>query len=194
MKAEVARPQLDPLESRAGMRLVKRETMYRGRVIELVRDTLAIGAATIVRETIRHPGSVVIVPVLPDGRILFIRQYRRAVGKPLVELPAGTLGHGENRLLCAKRELEEETGWRAARWRKLSDFYPAPGFLSEYMTIFLAQQLTQSAAHPEPDEVITPLPMSMEAALRRIRSGSICDAKSIIGIWLAKAVLDAGRT
>ncbi len=191
MKASAPRRGLDPLETRAGMRLVKRETVYRGRVIELVRDTLAVGGERIVRETVRHPGSVVIVPVLPDRRILFIRQYRRAIGKPLVELPAGTLGHGENRLLCAKRELEEETGWRAARWRKLGEFYPAPGFLSEYMTIFLAQQLTPSAAHPEPDEVITPLPMTLTTALRRIRSGSICDAKSIIGIWLANARLDA---
>ena len=173
------------------LRLVKRETVYRGRVLQVVRETIACGDQRMVRETILHPGSVVIVPMAGPSSLVFVRQYRRALDRTILELPAGTLAPGEPPLQCAKRELEEETGWRAARWRGLGRFYPAPGFLAEHMTIFLAQELRPGPARPEPDEILTPVRLSLSEALRKIRSGAICDAKSIIGVlfaqrWLAK--------
>lgn len=174
----------------AGLRLLRQEVVYHGRVIELVRETLAARGETVVRETVRHPGSVVIVPMLDARRVLLIRQYRRAIGDYLLELPAGTLGRGEDPLRCARRELIEETGWRAARWRRLGRFFPAPGFLSEQMTIFLATGLRPGPASPEADELIEPVPLTLSQARAKIRRGAICDAKTIIGLLLAEPLLD----
>ena len=171
------------------VRCLKRSTIYQGRVIKLVRDVLEIDGRRFARETILHPGAVVVIPVLDRRRIVLVRQYRRAVDRFLLELPAGTLEQGERRDLCAKRELLEETGWRARSVRRLGRFYAAPGFLSEEMTVFLATGLTQATASPEPDEMVRPLVMSLREALGKIRTGAIRDAKTIIGLWLAARYL-----
>jgi ADP-ribose pyrophosphatase len=167
------------------VRVVSRETIYRGRVIRLIRETLSVRGRRVVRETVQHPGAVVIVPLLDRSRILFVRQYRRAVARELLELPAGTLEPGERRGACARRELEEETGWRATRLRRIGQFYAAPGFVSEQLTVFLAQGLRRAKARPEPDELVRPVVLSFREALARIRSGAICDAKTIIGVLFA---------
>lgn len=166
-------------------RVLKRQTIYQGRIIRLIREHLQVQGHRFQRETILHPGAVVIVPIDTQQRVIFVRQYRRAVRRYLLELPAGTLEPGEPRLACAKRELLEETGWRARRWQRLGRFYAAPGFISEQMTLFLAQELTQHEASPEPDELVTPVRLSLAKALQQVRRGSICDAKTIIGILLA---------
>jgi ADP-ribose pyrophosphatase len=174
-------------------RCLKRSTIYRGRVIRLVRDVLDIDGRRFARETILHPGAVVVVPVLDQGRVVLVRQYRRAVDRVLLELPAGTLEPGERRDVCAKRELVEETGWRARSVRRLGRFYAAPGFLSEEMTVFLATGLTQSVASPEPDELVRPVVMTLSAALSKVNSGAIRDAKTIIGLWLAERHLESRK-
>jgi ADP-ribose pyrophosphatase len=170
-------------------RVLKRETIYQGRVIRLVREELQVAGQRFTRETIKHPGAVVIVPLRKDGQLVLVRQYRRAVERTLLELPAGTLEPGEPRLSCAKRELMEETGWRATQWERLGQFYAAPGFISEQMTVYLAQGLTQHQASPEPDEMVTPVYLTLSQAFARIRRGTICDAKTIIGILFAAARL-----
>ena len=164
------------------IRIIRRKTLYQGRVIRLVHELLEVRGRRFVRETIQHPGAVVVVPMLDASRIVFVRQYRRAVKRWLLELPAGTLDRNESRRQCAKRELEEETGWRAARLARLGRFYAAPGFVSEQLTIFLATGLTPVPARPEPDELVTPVILSLRTALAKIRSGVICDAKTIIGL------------
>ncbi len=171
------------------VRVVKRTTIYRGRVIRLIREVLEVGGRRMVRETVLHPGAVVIVPLLDHSRIVFVRQYRRAIGREILELPAGTLGAGERRSACAQRELEEETGWRARRMRRIGRFYAAPGFVSEQLTIFVATGLSPVKARPEPDEIIKPVVLSLRGALAKIRSGAICDAKSIIGILFVERLL-----
>ena len=163
--------------------------IYEGRVIRLIRETLEVRGHRIVRETIRHPGAVVVVPMLDRSRIVFVRQYRRAVDRFLLELPAGTLEPGERRDACARRELEEETGWKAKRLTRLGQFYAAPGFISEQMTVFLARGLTPVVARPEPDELVTPVILSLREAMKRIRSGAICDAKTIIGVAFAARIV-----
>ena len=174
---------------RAPVRLVRRRTIYRGRIIRLIQEQLQVDGRRLTRETVLHPGAVVIVPMVDRSRIVFVRQYRRAVARVLLELPAGTLEPGEPRRACARRELEEETGWRASRLRRIGRFYAAPGFISEQLTVFLAQGLRRTAAHPEPDELVRPVILSFEQALAKIRSGAICDAKTIIGVLFAQRVL-----
>ena len=177
----------------ATVRVIARRTLYQGRVIRLVREVLKVDGHRMVRETVLHPGAVVVVPVLSRSRLVFVRQYRRAVGRTLLELPAGTLEPGEPRAVCARRELEEETGWRARRLRRIGQFYAAPGFISEQLTIFLAEELTPMAAHPEPDEQVQPVLLTFQQALAKIRSGAICDAKSIIGVLFAERLLRSRR-
>ena len=159
----------------------------------VIRDVVEVGGQRLVRETIQHPGAVVIVPVLPGSRLVFVRQYRRAVERYLLELPAGTLDHGERPVSCARRELEEETGWQAGRIKRLGAFYAAPGFFSEQMTVFLATDLTPVPARPEADEFLTPVVLPLRTALAKIRSGAICDAKSIIGVLSAERALKTMR-
>lgn len=166
-------------------KVLERRTIYRGRIIQLIREVVEMGGRRMVRETVQHPGAVVIVPFLERDRIVFVRQYRRAVDRVLWELPAGTLDARERPVVCARRELEEETGWRASRLRRLGQFFAAPGFTSERMTVFLASGLTRGVQRPEPDELIRPVTLSLPSALAKIRSGAICDAKSIIGVLFA---------
>ena len=173
----------------AAIRVIKREVIYQGTIIRLIREVLESRGHRMVRETVLHPGAVVIVPVLDRSRLVFVRQYRRAVGRVLLELPAGTLDRRESLRTCARRELEEETGWRAKHLRRISRFYAAPGFISEQLTIFLAQGLTLAHAHPEPDEQVEPVILTFKQALANIRSGAICDAKSIIGVLFAHHLL-----
>lgn len=168
---------------------VKRELIYQGRVIKLIKETFYAGKTRLVREVIVHPGAAVIVPLLEGDRVVMVRQYRRAAGKTLLELPAGTLTPGEPPATCARRELEEETGWKAGKLRRISGFYAAPGMLSEWMVVFLATGLTKARAHPEPDEILTPVILPLRAALAKIKSGAICDAKSIIGLLTAQQLL-----
>lgn len=173
------------------VRVLARRTLYRGRVIRLIQEVLEVGGRRMVRETIRHPGAVVVVPLLDRSRIVFVRQYRRAVGRSLLELPAGTLEPGEPRAICARRELEEEAGWRARRLRRIGQFYAAPGFVSEQLTVFLAEGLRPVPPRPEPDEQVVPVTLTLRQALAKIRSGAICDAKSIIGVLFAERLLNA---
>ena len=168
------------------VRVLKRTTIYRGTIIRLIREVLEVNGRQMIRETIQHPGAVVIVPMLDRSHIVFVRQYRRAIDRTLLELPAGTLGVGERRLACAQRELEEETGWRAGRLRRIAQFYAAPGFISEQLTVFLAQDLTQVSAHPEPDELLKPIVLTLRQAVSRIHAGVICDAKTIIGVLVTQ--------
>jgi ADP-ribose pyrophosphatase len=135
-----------------------------------------------VRELVTHPGSVVVLPVFPDGRILVIRQFRYVVGRYLWELVAGHKEKHESFARGARRELQEEAGYTARRWTKMLEIFPTPGLLTERMVLFLARGLKKGQAHPEEDEKITARVLTLEMAERWIRSGKICDAKSVAGI------------
>jgi len=159
------------------------ETIFKGRVFTLQRDqVIEPSGVKAVREIIVHPGSVVVLPVLPDGRIVMIRQYRHAAGQYLWELVAGHKEPGEDPMEGARRELEEETGYSAKRFTKLLAIYPSPGLLGEKMDIFLAEGLTKGKARPEADEKITQRIMTLSEIEGWMRSGKICDSKSVAGI------------
>jgi ADP-ribose pyrophosphatase len=134
------------------------------------------------REVITHPGSVVVLPVLPDGRIVLIRQYRYAARQYLWELVAGRIDAGETPQVAAARELIEETGFRAKRFRVFLDVFPTPGFLEERMVILLAEDLTAGEAEPEEDEKIISRAYNRKQLEEMIRGGKLRDAKSIAGI------------
>jgi ADP-ribose pyrophosphatase len=160
------------------------ETLHVGRRVTLRRDRLVSGSGhEFVREVVEHPGAAVVVPVLPDGRIVFVRQYRHAVGEFLIELPAGTLEPGEDPAVCAARELEEETGWRAGKLEPLGIVYPSPGILSEVMSIYVATELTPGETKRDPgtEEDMELVTLAPEEA----RDAGIRDAKTLAGLWLA---------
>ena len=159
------------------------EIVFTGKVFSVRRDEVSEPGGVIAgRDIIVHPGSVVVMPVFPDGKILLIRQYRHTAQDFLWELVAGRVDAGESPTAAAHRELAEETGYAARRLKKLLEIFPSPGFVAEIMWIFLATGLTQGEARPEEDERIEARRFSLREAERMIRSGKLRDAKSIAGI------------
>ena len=171
-------------------KVLSSELLFQGRVFALKRERVAEPSGLVAtREIVVHPGSSVVLPVLPDGRIVLIRQYRHAAGQSLWELVAGHKDPGESFAEGARRELEEETGYRARKVKKLLEIFPSPGLLGEKMEVFLAEGLTKGRARPEDDEKITQQIVTLAEAKAWIRSGKIRDAKSIAGILYYAAFL-----
>ncbi|MFO0691263.1 MAG: NUDIX hydrolase [Myxococcota bacterium] len=160
--------------------------IQRGARFELITDrvTLPNGKSTLV-DLLKHPGAAAVVPFLDDGRVLLIRQYRHAAGGYLLEVPAGKLDPGEAPEVCAARELEEETGYRAGRVEKLGAIWPSPGFTDEKIHLYAAYDLREAEQRLEDDEVIELVPMAFDEAIRRVRDGGIDDAKTGMALLLA---------
>lgn len=182
-------------------RLIERHVVHEGTYMVFARDkVLDADGRPHNRDIVLHPGAVTIVAILADRRLLLVRQYRHAAGEALLELPAGTLdrqpdGSIEDRLVAAKRELSEETGYRAGTWRELSTFFTAPGFASELMTMFLATDLAPDPAYkgPDPDERLHLEKVPFEEALAQAKGGQLRDAKTIIGLFEVDALARAGQ-
>ena len=137
------------------------------------------------RELIRHPGAVVIIPSLADGRLILIRQLRVATGGKIWEFPAGTLEKGELPSQCAVRELQEETGWKPGRLKKLIEFYPTPGISTEIMYLFLADRLCESNTHqPDADEELQVAYFTATQIENMIKRHRIIDGKTLLGFLL----------
>lgn len=167
----------------AGKRVLKSEMLYQGRVFGVRRDlVIEPGGVEVTRDIVTHNGSVVLLPIFPGGGILLVRQYRHSVGRYLWELVAGRIEPGEAPDAAARRELAEETGYTARRFRKLMDVFPTPGFVSENMVVFLAQGLKAGPPRPEEDEKIAMRVFSLSRLERMMRSGALRDAKSIAAI------------
>src|SRR5437016_5588297 len=164
-------------------KVLKSEIIYEGKAFGVRRDELIepTGVHTI-REVVTHPGSVVILPVLPDGRIVLVRQYRHAARQYLWELVAGRMEHGENPKKGAQRELLEETGYRAKKFSIFLDVFPTPGFLEERMFLLLAEGLSAGEARPEEDEKIFSRAYNRKQLEEMIGGGKLRDAKSVAGI------------
>jgi len=164
-------------------KILKSVVIYQGPIFGVRRDeVLEPGGLRTKREVITHPGSVVVLPVLPDGRVVLIRQYRHATRQFLWELVAGRMDPGETRKEAAARELLEETGYRANRLRIFLDMFPTPGFLEERMYVLLAEGLTEGEAQPEEDEKIVSRAFSVRQLKQMLLKGKLRDAKSIAGI------------
>ena len=168
--------------------------VYEGSIFSVRQDEVVEPSGVhATREMIAHPGSVVVLPVLPDGRIVLIRQYRHAAKQYLWELVAGRIDAGENPRKAAARELLEETGYRAKRFRVFLDVFPTPGFLEERMYILLAEGLTAGEAQPEEDEKIVSRIYSRKELEKMIRGGKLRDAKTIAALLFYFQFLSPGK-
>ena len=168
------------------VRLLKSREVYKGRLIQLKVDSIIEpGGVRVEREVVHHPGSVVILAHSGDGRIVMVRQYRYPARESLWELIAGGLEPGERPLAAARRELLEETGYRAGKFRLLFDFFASPGVLTEKMFLLEATELTRSKAQPDPDERIEVGHFTPAQVMKMIESRRIRDAKTLVGLlWL----------
>jgi ADP-ribose pyrophosphatase len=164
-------------------RVLRSRTAFKGKLVQVKVDRVVEpGGIAADREIVCHPGSVVVLPELPDGRLLLVRQFRYAARRWLWELVAGGIEPGETPLEAARRELEEETGYRARVFRPLFTFFPSPGFVSEKMHLLEARGLTPAKAQPDPDERIR-LGRFTEGQLRRmLRARKIEDGKTLVGL------------
>jgi len=151
--------------------------------LTIVRRTLRLPTGhTLSKPQVLHSGAVAILPLLDDGQVVLLRQYRSVIDDFLIEIPAGALEAGEDPRLCAERELQEEAGYRPQTLHALGGFYAAPGFTDEYMHLFVAQDLVPSRLAGDEDELIEVFNLPLAEALRRVESGEIRDAKTIIGL------------
>jgi len=181
-------------------RLISSKLAYQGKVFSVFTDTVEEpGGGINVRDVIRHNGSVVILAVDEskdpnDPDIIFERQYRHAAGQFLIELPAGRVERKESTLAAAKRELIEETGYRAKRWTLLTKYFASPGFLGEWMQIYLARDIREGAATPEPDENIEVFRLPLSEALALVAANKIHDGKTLIGLMLFAAAIRKGSS
>lgn len=180
-------------------RLISSKLAYKGKVFSVITDTVEEPGGFInTRDVIRHNGSIVILAVDEsknprDPDIVFERQYRHAAGQILLELPAGRVEPKEAPLAAAKRELMEETGYRAKRWTMLTKYFASPGFLGEWMQIYLARDISAGVAKPEPDEQIEVFRLTLSEAMALVSAKKIHDGKTLIGLLLYDAARRSGQ-
>lgn len=164
---------------------LSKETVYDGKLFKVYKEMVRLpDGKERPREIVAHPGAVALVVVDNQDRLVMVRQYRRATGKVLLEIPAGTREAGEDSEACARREVREETGYEAGTVERLGGFYSAPGFCTEYLDCYLLTNLTESTSGGDDDENIETELLTSEEAVVAIERGEICDAKSICGIML----------
>lgn len=172
------------------------EMIYDGSVVHLYKDSVRLpDGNTADRELIRHVGAVCIIPLTDRGTVIVEKQYRYPTGKVLIEIPAGKLeDKNEDRLLAAKRELREETGYTAGCWRDLGAFYPAPAYSDEYIEMYLASDLQKGEQDLDPDEFLTVSEEPLSFLLDEVMSGNIEDEKTQLGILKAALIVGTAST
>jgi len=169
---------------------ISSERLYEGRILNLRVDDVRLDNGKVTRrEIVEHRGAAAIVPILEGGEVVLVHQYRYAVSTELLEIPAGTLEAGEEPAACARRELEEETGYRAEEINKILEVFVAPGYSTEKIHIYLAKSLTKTQTKTEEDEKIAIEIVTLPTALGKIQSGEILDAKTIAGLHRAAQLL-----
>lgn len=164
--------------------------IFTGKLLDVWSDEVRLpNGKTSVREYIRHPGAVVMIPSLPNGRVVLIRQYRYAVGQAEIELPAGKIDPGESVEETVRRELQEETGFRAGKITRLTEIHPCIGYSDERMWLYLAEHLESVEVKRDEDEFIEVIPTPLQLAIEMVWDGRITDVKTIIGILWAERLL-----
>jgi ADP-ribose pyrophosphatase len=172
---------------------VESTTLYAGNFLTLKRDTVALpDGKHATREFVVHPGAVMVIPLFDDGRVLMERQYRYPLSRVMTEFPAGKLDPQEGALACAKRELQEETGYTAREYIYLTRIHPVISYSTEFIDIYLARGLTAGEAQLDDGEFLETFTATVPELLEWVRNGQITDVKTIIGtFWLEKALSGA---
>lgn len=162
------------------------ETVYQGKFLRMNRDVVRLpDGRTASREYVVHPGAVMVVAVLPDGKLVMERQFRYPVRQTMIEFPAGKLDAGEGGLACAQRELWEETGYKARRWAKAGVMHPVIGYATEVIEIWFAEDLTLHERHLDDGEFLDVFTASQQELEDWVRDGQLTDVKTIVGLmWL----------
>lgn len=175
-------------------RTISRKEIYKGKIISLVKDTITLPNGKIAeRDVVLHNGAAAIVPIDDEGNIIFVRQFRQPAGEELLEIPAGILEKGEDPLACAKRELEEETGYQASKFSHICSMYTAIGFCTEMIHLYLAKDLFETKQNLDEDEFVNVEKYSVDEAIHMIFDGRIKDAKTIAGILGAKKLMESNN-
>lgn len=170
---------------------IDRKDVFEGHVFKVYLDKAEIADGSIrPREVVEHDGGVAVVAVDDDNGIYIVRQFRYAVGKVMLEIPAGKLEKGEDPLSAAKRELSEETGFTAKEWTNLGEMYPTPGYCSEKLYVFLARGLTAGEMHLDDGEILTAEKMELSEAVKMIMNCEISDAKTVFGVLKADKLIN----
>lgn len=165
---------------------IKTERIYRGSLLRLRKDIVELPSGRqSTREIVEHPGAVAIVAITKDEKMVLVKQFRKAVGRVLLEVPAGVPKKGESGEDCARRELEEETGFHAQKVKKIWQGYASPGYSTELIQYYLAEDLKRFKPRAEEDELIEVELMSIDQCIRMLKTGKIKDNKTMIGVMLA---------
>jgi len=172
---------------------IEGDVVYDGKFLKVERDKIRLpDGSTSHREFFRHPGAVVILPLLPDGRVLLERQFRYPNAQVFIEFPAGKIDPGEEHLACAKRELEEETGYTAGKWRFVCTIHNAIAYSDEHLELFLAEDLVAGEQKLDQGEFLETFTATVPELLEMVKRGEITDVKTIIGaFWLEKILAGA---
>jgi ADP-ribose pyrophosphatase len=198
MAARIKKPAA-PAKRSITPRVISSKLAYKGLVFNVHTDKIEEPNGYVhQKDVIRHSGSVVILAIdesedPTDPFVILERQYRHAAGQFLIELPAGRIEPNEPSLAAAKREMIEETGYRAKKWKLLTKYFASPGFLGEFMQIYLARGISEGIAEPEADEQIEILRIKFSEAMALVRDNKIHDGKTLIGLFLLDAALREGR-
>ncbi|MDR0937635.1 MAG: NUDIX hydrolase [Oscillospiraceae bacterium] len=171
---------------------LKQSIVYTGKLLKIRDDEVRLhNGETARREIVEHPGGVAVVAVTDDKKVVCVRQFRYAMKRELLEIPAGKLERGEEPLGAVKRELSEETGYTAKTWRSLGEIFPTPGYCEEILHLYLATDLIKGEAHPDENEFLSVCEFTFYELNEKIMANEISDAKTIVGILIAGRILYA---
>ncbi len=174
---------------------MKSETIFEGRVIRLQIDQVKLpNGETSTREIVKHPGAVSVMALTEENKLVLVRQFRKPLEKAILEIPAGKLEPGEEPKECAFRELEEETGYRAAEMEHLFSFYTSPGFADEYLHLYQAKGLSSGKRKLDQDEFVELVELTLDECMKRVASGEICDAKTVAAVLIWQNMELKGRS
>ncbi|TCS93491.1 NUDIX hydrolase [Hazenella coriacea] len=163
---------------------ISSQTIFEGKVVHLQVDQVELpNGSTSFREIIKHSGAVAVFAITDENRLVLVRQFRKPLEKTILEIPAGKLEKGEDPADCAKRELEEETGYVAGQLEPMVSFYTSPGFANEYLYLFQAKELQKGQVHLDEDEFVELVELTLEECQAEIAKGTICDAKTVAAIY-----------